>query len=92
MKKPLYKKWWFWLIVVILIGVVGSQLGNDDKDTQKETEKVITKEYYEIGEIVETDKYSFVVNSIRELEPNQFVQPKEGKIIFLCRCNIFKQN
>lgn len=31
-KKPLLKRWWFWLIVVVLaIGIIGSIGGNDDK-------------------------------------------------------------
>ncbi|OMC99169.1 Ltp family lipoprotein [Paenibacillus sp. FSL R5-0636] len=31
MKKPIYKKWWFWLVLILVIGWIGS-LGND-KDT-----------------------------------------------------------
>ncbi|MDE8264031.1 DUF4352 domain-containing protein [Erysipelothrix rhusiopathiae] len=79
-KKPFYKKWWFWLIIIVFIGAIGSQLGNSEKPDMSENQA--KKEYYEIGEIIETDQYSFVVNSVREMEPNEFVSPKEGKIIF----------
>ncbi|MDE8053846.1 DUF4352 domain-containing protein [Erysipelothrix rhusiopathiae] len=79
LKKPFYKKWWFWLIVIVFVGAVGSQLRSSDGDKNIVSEK---KEFYEIGEVVETDQYSFVVNSVREMEPNEFVSPKEGKIIF----------
>ena len=31
-KKPIYKKWWFWLIVVVLLlGMIGN-LGNDENE------------------------------------------------------------
>lgn len=59
-KKPIYKKWWFWVIVVMVIGIVGSS-GEDEpvdnqpvdnqaeaqeqgKDTEKTTEKKTEKE------------------------------------------------
>ena len=33
MKKPIYKKWWFWLVIVIVfIGIVGGSQSNKDKD------------------------------------------------------------
>ena len=31
-KKPLYKKWWFWVIVVFVLGGIGNAVG-DDTDT-----------------------------------------------------------
>lgn len=31
-KKPIYKKWWFWLIIVILIGAIGSASGKGKTD------------------------------------------------------------
>ncbi|MBM5596964.1 hypothetical protein D8Y16_07430 [Listeria seeligeri] len=37
----MYKKWWFWLIVVIAVGAIGSALGGNDTaaDDTKNTEK-----------------------------------------------------
>ena len=38
-KKPLYKRWWFWLIVVLVVlGVVGSTQSGDDTATSASTE------------------------------------------------------
>lgn len=32
-KKPIYKKWWFWVIVVfLLIGIAGSRSGNNPEE------------------------------------------------------------
>lgn len=44
-KKPIFKKWWFWLIIVIAVGAIGAAMGGNDtaaNDT-KNTEKVETK-------------------------------------------------
>ena len=35
--KPFYKKWWFWVIVVCLLGAVGSILPGDDKPSELST-------------------------------------------------------
>lgn len=38
-KKPLYKRWWFWLIVVLVVlGVVGSTQSGSDTATSASTE------------------------------------------------------
>lgn len=29
-RKPLYRRWWFWLLVVLVIGAVGSAMGGED--------------------------------------------------------------
>lgn len=34
MQKPLYKKWWFWVIVVCLVGAAGSGLSGNDKPVE----------------------------------------------------------
>lgn len=34
-KKPLYKKWWFWVIVVSLVGAAGSGLSGGDKPVEQ---------------------------------------------------------
>ena len=33
-KKPVYKKWWFWVIVVCLVGAVGSGLSGGNEPTE----------------------------------------------------------
>ena len=39
-KKPIFKRWWFWLIIaIILIGVIGSN-GDESTDTETTTEIV----------------------------------------------------
>ena len=35
--KPLYKKWWFWLVLVVLIGAVGSAMGGGEEAEKPQT-------------------------------------------------------
>ena len=36
-KKPIYKKWWFWVIVAIIVGGIASTKGNNEsKSTSNE--------------------------------------------------------
>ena len=60
-KKPIYKKWWFWVIAVFLvIGIVGSMSGGSDEQApdasgnQKQGEKVIHAGNYQKDEITYT--------------------------------------
>ena len=63
LKKPIYKKWWFWVIVVVVIGVIGSQGGKDDgkdktndvmgTEKQKDTEdEAISYTKYQVSELM----------------------------------------
>lgn len=42
-KKPLYKKWWFWVIVVCIIGAAGSGMSGDDKADKPSTSQTETQ-------------------------------------------------
>lgn len=39
--KPIYKKWWFWVIIVLVIGVFGN-MGNSKKDKELKTNTSIS--------------------------------------------------
>ena len=32
-KKPIYRRWWFWVLVVLVIAAVGSAMGSEDNGT-----------------------------------------------------------
>lgn len=38
-KKPVYKKWWFWLIVILIIGSVGNSMDKGEAPTDVKTEE-----------------------------------------------------
>ncbi|CAH1216183.1 hypothetical protein [Paenibacillus sp. JJ-223] len=54
MKKPIYKKWWFWLVVVIVVGgIFGSQNGKTGETTAPAT-KTATQKETEVKASIET--------------------------------------
>ena len=68
-KKPIYKRWWFWLIViVVLLGIIGN-IGNKDEGTENtspattvETEATDAPQSKNNSEF---DNISFVVGKVR---------------------------
>ena len=68
-KKPFYKKWWFWVIVIIvLIGIIGN-IGNKDNDTEN-TSPATTVETEATDDTQsknnsEFDNINFVVGKVR---------------------------
>lgn len=62
-KKPIYKKWWFWVLLVAIIGgIIGGSSGSKDKpsappanpDTKQE--ESITYTHYHVTELLDTLK------------------------------------
>lgn len=71
-KKPIYKKWWFWVIVVIVIGAIGSSMGDEEAekvDKQAETKEADNKET-EAQEVTE---------EITEEGTEEDIEPEEEK-------------
>ena len=43
-KKPIYKKWWFWVIIVIVaIGIIGGSAGDKETSTDNSTDSSISQ-------------------------------------------------
>lgn len=43
-KKPFYKKWWVWVLAIIIIGGIGSSLGGEEEATTKDNQSKATEE------------------------------------------------
>ena len=53
LKKPIYKKWWFWVILLIIGGIgAGSQDSEDKVATNKSSNKEIVPISVSIGELL----------------------------------------
>ena len=43
MKRPIYKKWWFWVIIgVVVIGIIGGAAGESDGTTEDTGDNITT--------------------------------------------------
>ena len=69
-KKPIHKKWWFWVIIgIIAIGIIGGSSGDEDTSTvNSSTENNVTESVPVQEEIVYT-AYN-VSDLIKDLENN----------------------
>ena len=90
-KKPIYKKWWFWLIIGIVVVSIASAGKNEDtpsSDTQKstnsnttiQTENTVADDpYYHPGDMIDANGLQITyVKAEKHKEKNQFLQPKDG--------------
>lgn len=72
-KKPIYKKWWFYLILVLFVGAIASGSGDDtpksggQTDTGKETEKE-EKTVFKLDEVISYKDFDLIVSNQREVK------------------------
>ena len=86
-KKPISTRVWFWLVVLIIaggiIGSVSGGSGDNSKGGTKTAEKQVEttdseKSDYKIGDIVELDGASVVVNKVTHVNGDDWNRPKNG--------------
>lgn len=75
-KKPIYKKWWFWVIALIILGAIGSA-GDDTQEADK------PKETQEVDSNEETTEEP----TEKETEPE--LSPEEEKIEYIAQAKEF---
>lgn len=65
-KKPIYKKWWFWVVIIlviaVVIGVVSGSSGGNDKGEGKDKTPNNTRAY--IGDTVTSSSVKFTVTQV----------------------------
>lgn len=98
-KKPIWKRWWFWVLAIIVIGAIGvNSGGNTDTETanapaqeqQQEQssggqQKEQAKEY-KVGDVVPVEKFEYKVNSIKTATKigNEFLNKKtDGQFLII---------
>lgn len=42
-KKPFYKKWWVWVIAVLILGAIGASLDNEESAEKEESKPVVSE-------------------------------------------------
>lgn len=91
-KKPIFKKWWFWLIIGIIVVSIISSSGNESKtpsgnssipqsntsSVQAETTAPADSFYY-VGDSINANGLKITyIKAEKHEESNQFLQPKDG--------------
>lgn len=103
MAKPIYKRVWFWVIIVVLMfGVLGScsddkENGREKVGTEKTEQKEETKsktEYYKVGDVVKVGDVPYTLKSVTATsERNEFEDSKPNyviKIVYHAKNNLIK--
>lgn len=90
-KKPIYKKWWVWVLAVIVVAGITGGAGNDESSNggsesnntasseqtnDKKSEEV--KEFYAVGEEVKLGDNVLIVNSVEKSSGSEWDKPKDG--------------
>ena len=87
-KKPVYKKVWFWILLVVIVGVIGagsSQNGakvvNSNNSNQSSELQNAEKTEFKVGETIAFDGKEVTVKSLERnwTSSNQFIKANEGK-------------
>lgn len=89
-KKPIYKKWWMWLIILLLAFILIGSLGSGEKDKDSNTDSTPqsettdnnktddTKEFYSVGEEVKSGDNILIINSVEKSNGSEWDKPKDG--------------
>lgn len=95
-KKPFYKRVWFWVLIVIIVAIVGSSLGgSDDKSandnggtkvetTAKSSDKKAddSTKFYKVGDTVKVGDVNYTLNSVELTdERNEFEENKPAQVV-----------
>ena len=90
-KKPIYKKWWFWLVVGIIVVSVASSgdkesapgettdSGVSDAGSSSVEATVAPDPYYHVGDTIDANGLKITyAKAEKHEESNQFLQPDDG--------------
>jgi hypothetical protein len=78
-KKPIYKKWWFWVIITILIIGIAVAGTSDENTITPATSSISEKTEYNQGEEAMLGNGAIIVTKVEKSQGNQFDKPKSGK-------------
>ena len=98
-KKPIFKRWWFWVIVAVVVIGIASQGGDDTPKLSEEqgtaetasdtaTDEPETPEFFKLGETVETSKVKATITEMTKSEGSEFNTPEEGNEFVLLKMTI----
>lgn len=69
--KPIYKKWWVWVIIVLIIGIISPKNNNDSNNTDGESTIAVQEQ------ISETKP-----EESAEVETSTEIEPEEKEVLF----------
>lgn len=84
-KKPFYKKIWFWVLAVIVVGgIVGAnqdkpkKVGQTSAKVESKKEEAPKNKAFKVGDVVELKDLKVTVNKVYTVAGDEFNKPKDG--------------
>ncbi len=98
-KKPIFKRWWFWILVVaLLIGAISSanedpqkaEIGNNSETTSAQNTPIETTapKPFTVHDTVEVNDVYVTLESFTESAGGNLLAPADGNVFILCEFTI----
>ena len=93
-KAPIYKQWWFWLVIILVLGGIAIGVSNNNGGPKKVGENgdqsSSSQTEFKVGDIILMDNVEISVTSIvrNYSTGNQYITPKSGKEYVKVNVNI----
>ncbi|WMJ79603.1 DUF4352 domain-containing protein [Clostridium sp. MB40-C1] len=104
MEKPILKKWWFWVIIIVVIGAIGKGISKDSpkkvgetnatvetegkKTEAKKEEKKNEPKIFKVGDVVELKDFKVTVNKVYAVKGKGYSKPKDGNEFVAVDCTV----
>lgn len=89
-KKPIYKRWWFWVIAVIL--VIGFTGGSNEPEIVSSNggsvQQVAGQTQFAIGDTATLNNVFVTFEDVTESRGSEFIEPADGNVFLLCEFTI----
>lgn len=96
-KKPIFKRWWFWLIIVVIgIAALGANGGKDEPkkvgeattSAKADDKKKNEPQLFKVGDVVELKNFKVTVNKVYNVKGDEFSKPKDGNEFLAIDCTL----
>lgn len=89
-RKPIYKRWWFWVIVAFL--VIGIGAGSDEPEiVNGGSRNNSTPQYFSIGDTARLNNVYVTFDDAYETNGSQYFTPASGNVFVICEFTIDNQ-
>lgn len=89
-KKPIYKRWWFWIIVVFLF--IGFSGGSGEPEIVSSSggnvQNAGTPQYISVGDTAVLNNVYVTFESAKQSRGSEFFVPSEGNVFLICEFTI----
>jgi hypothetical protein len=99
-RKPWFKKWWVWALVVFGLIMAGGALSGGENDSASNKSETASsaksrssndrqlKDSYHVGQVANYKGYKFKVNRVTYYDGSQLDNPKSGNRYVICNVTI----